>query len=124
MTIAISELVDLACRRFGVRFGERLCELASTRAAYGGSRMNKKSLRAVLIFLTTNKTWELPELFLVPTGNVQAQWKARDSRIVAQFLHEGEVWFTAIAAGKPRLTGRVHPDQFVAAISAYAPLIS
>lgn len=117
----MAELVQIAGERFGRRFGERVIALSSARPAYGGRRLQRRSLDSALAFLQ-HQDWWLPDLLLTPTGNIQMQWRSDDGRIVAQFLPEGEVWFTVLERGRPRLTGRGTPEEFVAAVAFDAPV--
>ena len=108
--------------QFGREFAERLRQLRTARPAYDGRRLQRRSVDAMLAFLAHHDEWQLPDLLLAPTGNIQTQWRSHAQRIVAQFLPAGEVWFTVLEEGRPRLTGRGSPDEFVAAVGLHAPV--
>lgn len=115
-------LIRFAQEHFGYPFGERVSQLRSARPAYGGNRLQRQSLESVLSFLERQEDWRLPDLLLAPNGNVQGQWRSDERRIVAQFLLNGEIWFTVLEQGNARLTGRSTPDEFVSALGRIAPV--
>lgn len=96
----------------------------------GETPMNVESLRAMSLFLTSERQLPEPEIGVTPDGLMQAEWRTPPNGILAmEFLPSGLVRFAAITSpaqqGVDRLSlnGTLPKDEALAALRPFTSLL-